>query len=364
MYGDAPRRRRLRAAIVVAATTLLALAVPAGAPLYAEVYPGPDANTVDEALGNANLESGFDSPVITQFETATFSATIIYGTTTDPNLPTVKIAWSNEAALAAQSEGTFEIEPTSASRQFLDGGTRRSDGGHEITWTWNVTPLVDGRQTLILSILPAVVVEGVPLLGLADINEPIAVEVDVHPVKHDFDEVVTAAAAMETDVPGQMTVGEEYDISASMSLAGHTDTVSADIELTPSEDSAAVTIVKASAAGPATRLTQAASDENLVRRWTVIPDEPGQVALVFTATVEGEAAAHGLQQDVVIQESARATGAGPSFWDVLQKPVLYLAPFAGLALTALGVWAGWKKLKSKEDGSDGGDAEGSGEPAS
>ena len=57
--------------------------------------------------------------------------------------------------------------------------------------------------------------------------------VDVHPVQHDFDEVLTAAAAMKTDVPDEMVVGKQYLVTASMSMAGHADTVSADIHLGP-----------------------------------------------------------------------------------------------------------------------------------
>ena len=106
-----------------------------GAPLR-NLYPGPDAHTVNEAITDASLDAKFESAPVTQYETATFRATVIYGTSSpNPDLPTVKVAWSNEAALAAQAEGTFDIGPTSASRQFLDAGTRRPNGGYELTWT-------------------------------------------------------------------------------------------------------------------------------------------------------------------------------------------------------------------------------------
>lgn len=351
MYGKTRRGHGVRAAVVAVAVTLLAMAWTVGAPLYAKVYPGPDARTVNEAITDASLDAKFELSPITQFEKATFRATIIYGTSSpNPDLPTVKVAWSNEAALAAQAEGTFEIEPTSASRQFLDAGTRRPNGGYELTWTWDVTPLVPGKQTLTVSILPTVVVEGEVVPNLLNINKPIAVTVDVHPVQHDFDEVLTAAAAMKTAVPDEMIVGEKYDVSASMSLAGHADTVSADIALDTSEDSAAVTIVEASAAPAAARRVRAASGEDsIVRRWIVTSDKPGQVALVFTATVKGQAAAHGLERKVPKTVSARATEPGPSFWDTVQQPVLYLAPFVALAISILGLLAAWKKRKAGEE---------------
>ena len=371
MYGDSHKPRAVRAAVVVAIATLFALAVPGGSPLYAQIYPGPDAGSINEALGTAGLDlgGGFTSTDITQFETTSYSATIVYGTAA-PGLPTVKIAWSNEARLAEQDQDTFEITPTSDSRRFLDSGTRRSDGGYELTWTWDVTPLVAGKQTLVLSILPTVVVEGQTIPDLANINKPIPVEVDVHPIKRDFDDVLTAAESMDLDVPDEMTVGEEHDVGASMSLAGHSDTVGADIELSKGEGSAAVTITKATAAArPTAHVASAASaasaDDTIVRQWTVIPDEPGQVSLVFTATVEGQAEAHGLQQEVLKEESARATQPGPSFWELLQQPVLYIAPFVALAIGVLGLLAAWKKRKAQESvaGDQDGDSS-QGDPAS
>lgn len=354
MSGEARRRNTVRAAVVVAAATLLALALPSGAPLYAEVYPGENPGNVREALVNANVDSGFDASEVTQFETTTFRATVIYGTSINPELPTVKIAWSNEAVLSAQDEGTFDIEPTSLSRLYLDAGTRRPEGGYGLTWTWDVTPLVSGEQTLILSILPTVVIEGSRLSKVADINEPIAVDVSVHPVQNAVDEVLAAAKSMKTEVPDAMIVGEDYPISASMSLAGHGDTVSADIGLAQGKDSAAVTIVdEPAAAGPAAHVTTASSeDERVVRRWTVTPDEPGQVALVFTATVQGEANARELRDVVPVEESARAMERGPSFWEVLQQPVLYLTPFVALAAGVLGLWAAWRKRRAGEPSLD------------
>lgn len=361
MYGETRRAHGVRVTVVIAAVTLLALAWPVGAPLYAIVYPGPDAHSVNEAITDARLDARFEKEPVTQFETATFRATVIYATSSpNPGLPTVKIAWSNEAALAAPAKDTFKIEPTSPSRQYLDHGTHRPDGGYQLIWTWDVTPLVAGKQKLTVTILPTVVVEGKELPGLVNVNRPITVTVDVNPVQHDFDEVLAAAAAMKTDVPKEMVVGEKYDVTASMSLAGHADTVSADIDLHTSRDSAAVTIVVASAAPAAARMALAASGgDAIVQKWTVTPDKPGQVALVFTATVKGQAATHPLEQKVPIAASARAKEPGPSFWDIIQQPVLYATPFVVFVAGILGLWASWKKRKAKGDA-----AESSGDPAS
>jgi hypothetical protein len=360
MNGDSGRAHNARTALVIAAVTLLALAWPIWAPLYAEVYPGSDPRTINDAIASARLDAKFESEPVTQFETATFRATIIYGTSSpNPDLPTVKIAYSNEAELNEQRKGTFDIQRTSDSRQFLDSGTRRPDGGYELTWTWDVTPLVAGKQTLAIHIIPRFVVEGQTISDLVDINKPIRVTVDVHPVQHDFDEVVKAAAEMKTNVPGEMVVGEKYVISASMSLAGHADNVSADIVLASGKDSAAVTILEATASPEAAKLTAAASGHgDIIRRWTVIPDKPGQVSLVFTATVTGQAAAHHLEREISKAVPARANAQGPSFSDRVQQPVLYLTPFVVLAAGILGLLAAWKKRKT-----DGEATESSGDPA-
>ncbi|QBR92722.1 hypothetical protein [Nocardioides euryhalodurans] len=346
MNGETRSSRSVRAGAVVAAVTLLAFAVPAVAPLYAQVYPPPDADTIDEALDEANLDARFASDDVTQFETVPFTATLIYGTATNPQLPTVQVSWSNEATLTAQDEDAFVILPTSPSRKFLSQGTRRPGGGLAVDWTWDVTPLLPGEQTLVVGIHPSVVVEGKQVPELADVNQPVEVTVDVNPVQRDFDDVVVAANDMDTELPDEMTVGEEHDVSATMSLAGHAGTVAADISLTQGETSADVTITGSSAAPQAmTPVGAVAADDVVERRWTVIPDEPGQVDLVFTAAVAGRAGDRALQQDVPIVATVRAVEPGDSFWEALQRPVLYLAPFAALAATLVGLWAAWSKRK-------------------
>jgi hypothetical protein len=145
-----------------------------------------------------------------------------------------------------------------------------------------------------------------------------------------------------------------------MSMAGHADTVSADISLAQGETSADVTITEASAAPQAmtqVALTPSAPDSTVERKWTVIPDEPGQVHLVFTANVTGRAEDQDLQEDVPIPATARAVEPGASIWDTLQKPVLYLTPFAVLAATLFGLWKVWPKRQTAEAPADDGGAD-------
>src|SRR5688572_33178797 len=103
MDGDRNLAHHAVAVAVIVGATLFALALPAGSPLYADVYPGADPSTFEEAVDTANIEYGFDSPTLTQFKTATFNASIIYGIGANPSLPTVQVAYSNEALLGADN---------------------------------------------------------------------------------------------------------------------------------------------------------------------------------------------------------------------------------------------------------------------
>ncbi len=355
MHGLRVSGGSARAAIVVAAATLLAVAFPAVSPLYALVYPTPGSGPggIGDALTEANLEPRFDADEVTQFETVRFTARLIYGTRTTPELPTVRVAWSNLAELTAQDEEAFVIEPTSASRQFLDDGARRPGGGFQLDWTWDVTPLKPGKQTLIVQVRPTVVVEGRTIPDLADVNQPVPVDVEVNPVQRDFDEVVGAAAEMETDVPEEMTVGQEYDVGASMARAAPADQVSADIRLEQGEGSAEVTITEASAApgaspaiAPGISLVSAPTDA-VERRWTVVPDEPGQVDLVFVADVAGRAEGQALEQAVPVTETLRAVEPGASLWEMIRTPVNDLGSIAGSLATLLALGGTLFALRAK-----------------
>ncbi len=315
--GRPPRRQ----IFVVIAATLLALAVPTAAPLYADVYPSPNAETFAEALGKANLHFGFNANTITQYEPAVFSAAITYGTSIDPALPVIKVGQSNEATLTSSDADAFRIVPTSSSRQDLDSsGTLLPNGGFQIIWTWDVTPLKPGQQNLTLSIIPTVVVKGQVLPSTVESrNEPYSVTVQVNPAKRAFDDVVTAASSLQTHVPEQMTVGNQYDVSASLPLTGHVGTVQAGISLSTRSGSARVTIREASSsAGPQVRRASTnAPATRVTRRWTIVPDELGPILLVFTVAVDGKAGTQTLHQEVAANVSSRSVKPPPTFWETV-----------------------------------------------
>lgn len=329
--------------VVVAAVSLLALVLPAAGPLYARVYPGP-GSAFNAALADASLHTKFVPHRVTQFDTARFTATLVYGTPLDPKRPTVKVAWSNVAELVAEDESDFVIERVTSSRQYLNFQHRRPGGGYSLSWTWDVTPMVSGKQRLTLRILPTVVIGQRALRDVVDVNEPIPVVVEVHPAQREFNDVLAAAKHMKTDVPRRMTVGKEYDVSASMSLAGHDGDIGADIALKAAEGSADLTISEKTTPQALLVPTAFSPAGNVVRHWTVVPDEPGGVRLVFTATVTGRAADTDLKQDVAVPASARAV---PSFWDILQKPVVMLTSIAAVVVAALSLLLTWKKHRAE-----------------
>jgi hypothetical protein len=348
-------RRRLHVVVVVAAATLISFAVPAVAPLYADVYPSGNAETFAQALSKANLVAGFAGDEVTQFEPAVFSATITYARAIDPGLPVIKVGESNEATLSSTDAAAFTIVPTSSSRQDLDtDGTPAHGGGYQLTWTWKVTPLKSGLQNLTLSIIPTVVVNGQVQPSTAESrNEPYSVTIRVNPAKQAFDDVVTTASSLHTHVPDQMVVGQEYDVSASLSLAGHGGGVHADIQLSAAPGSAGLTIRGATASGDSgvAQRVSAAAPQTVTRHWTVVADKTGPIALVFTVTVDGRAGVQSLHKDVLQRASSRSVSPPPTVWDIVRAPIDYLGPFVSLtggviAIGATITGAAWWKKRS------------------
>lgn len=351
MNGESTHARWWRTGLIVAGATALAIALPTAAmPLYLAAYPDLDVDTFAEALIPADIDAGFGAAEVTQFETLPFHATLIYDAPVDdPELFTIQVAQSNAAALTAESPDAFAITPTSPSVMFLNAGTARPEGGFALTWTWDVTPLIAGEQKLNVQIIPQAFVNGVRQ-ELSDVNAPVAVTVQVHPAQVDFEEVVSSVAAMETDVPDDMTVGREHDVSATLSMAGNGDTVSADIGLTAAEDSVRVTILPAEAVARAAAGT--ADDDVVERHWTVIPEEAGPVSLVFTVHVGGTAGSQELSRDVPRTIAARAEDPPEPVWEVIRGPVTVLGAIIAVITGAIGLWAMLRNRSNKKAAAD------------
>lgn len=358
MHGESARRRSWKAGIVVACATLVALLLPTSAmSLNQSAYPGFDATTLDDALTTAKLDAGFAKLPVTQGELVTFRATLIYGGGGEPGLPIFTIAQTNTVTLTPENPDAFRISPSSSDTLDLNAGTVRADGGYELTWTWDVLPLATGPQKLFIHIVPVAYVNGVQQV-LKDRNDPYDVEIRVHPAQLEFEEVVEAAEVMEISVPDDMTVGQEYRVSASIPMPDAEVTV--DIDLAEGEGSVQLSILEVDAPAALASLTSGV-DEAITRYWDVTPNEPGEVALVFTVHLNGEAGAQKLETAVEHTESARADAAPPSFWDAMGTPVVVIGGILTAAAAAVGIWATLRnarkdKAKASVPAGDGEDA--------
>jgi hypothetical protein len=322
------------AAVLVILATLLGAgsSVPGG--LYSQVYPGPGSNVVEtgesfeSALTEAVLDTQWDAEALTQYVPAYFTATIIYGKRFSGRPPTIKVAYENDASLRSQ-QGEFEISSTTPTRQYLDEGTRRADGGFELTWEWKVIPLQSGSLSLELEIQPVIQI-GTERTDLQKRNKPIPINVDVHPNKKALDDVVNAAKELEITHPHTFTEGEEATVEASLSLEGHEDVVQANIDLARVQGSVPATIRSAG---------HSQSGDQVISRWSVTPATPGPVDLLFTVMLSARAGEQPLTTEVPLHRSVTADPAPPSLWERLQTPVLWLTPFVALIGGMLGIRA-------------------------
>ncbi|MGC5224017.1 hypothetical protein ACPW96_15705 [Micromonospora sp. DT81.3] len=303
-----------------------------------------ESSSLSDALSTASLETRFDPAVITQFETTRFTATIVFGVPIDSGATEILIAWSNEATLMGEDPESFEVSPTSPSRQWVDNAFAHPSGGYALSWTWDVTPLLAGDRTLNLRIRPTVVIDGEVVEEYADINEPVVLAVEVHPVQRDLDEVAAAAQSLELDLPEKMTVGEEHVVTITVPLEGHADTIGADVELSREQGSASASIEMA---GQVENDATAGAESRaaIERTWTVTPTESGRLDLVLMTSVRGEAAGQELRREVHITAATTVVAAPPTFWELLQGPVVYITPFVALAATIVGVWQTRRRRK-------------------
>jgi hypothetical protein len=91
---------------------------------------------------------------------------------------------------------------------------------------------------------------------------------------------------------------------------------------------------------------------SLERDWTVTPEQPGPVNLVFAVNVSTTAGDRELSKAVFVHRSVRADPKPPSLWSRLQAPVLWITPFVALIAAILGVRAIWWKRGDTEPAAD------------
>jgi hypothetical protein len=338
MVGTRKTRGWGRATVLVVLVTLVGAAVPAAGELYRQVYPGPDSGVVEpgksieRALTRASLETGFDAEPLTEGVRAVFTARIFY-VKTKPGRPTIKVGYANDADLKVL-KGKFEITRLTDSRQYLDEGTKRLGGGFELAWKWEIVPRESGLSVLELQIQPVVILKGSSRKDLAVRNKPIRIDVKVHPNNKALAEVLSAARELRIDHPDRLFVGEQAKVEASLPLKGHRDTVKADIALVRDEGSVSATVEA---------VEPSQDQDKFVGSWLVTPAAEGSVDLLFTVKLSTQAGDLPLMDEVILRRSVRAEPAPPSFWERLQAPVTWLAPFVALVTGVLAIRAGWRR---------------------
>lgn len=333
------------ATMLVVLVTLLGAAAPVSRQLYQQVYPGRDTGviepgkSIESALTKASLDTKFDAEPLTEDVPAHFTATIVYGGKTQPNRPTIDVAFANDANLKP-SKGKFEITPITDTRQYLNQGTRRQGGGFQLAWKWEVVPRQSGSLALLLTIEPVVVLRGVSRRDLAQRNKPIRINVRVHPNIEALAEVSSAAQQLQINYPKRLVVGEQAKVDASLPLKGHQDSVKADITLDRDDGSVPATIEPAESS---------LDGDQLVRRWLVTPAEEGPVDMLFTVKLSAQAGDRPLTDQVVLVRSVSAAPPPPSFWERIQAPVTWLGPFVALAGGLLALRGAWRRRRSSPD---------------
>jgi hypothetical protein len=333
--------------LFVMALTTLGATAPVARGLYAVAYPGLGSNVVtsgksfEKALAKAELKTRFDTKTLTENEPSTFTATIIYGVKPSRGGTTIKVAFENDATLTPKSKKDFDITPLTARRQFLDEGHKRPGGGYELDWRWTVTPRKAGSLSLTLTIQPVLILKGSNRTDLETRNPQIQVRVRVNPAATALSEVIQSAENLQTNYPKDMIVNEVAEWSATLSLNGHADTVNAKVDLVQEPGSADAEITKR----PPTR-----TGDLLVARWAVKPIEKGTVKLKFAVDASADSGDKTIHNQAAVTALAIAS-VPPSFWELVQAPVLWLTPFVGLAVGILGLRAALGvRRRGKDDG--------------
>jgi hypothetical protein len=327
-------------------------------PLYADVYPtgpptpgdpglprGSNNLTVQQfvrdserAFATARVVVDTEPARVVENERTQLTARIVLGPSAGvEGAPQVEVAWENRALLVPVEKDAVEVSPEVAVRKSLDECAPRAGGGCEVSWTWTIVPRRTGRQSLLLTIQPVVYVNGQESQGFKERNEPIAVDVVVHPVVQEFQAATAALEQMRVVVPDTLTTGSSARVTASVPRSwGTGEDLKADIVLTTGPGSARATIRPVDAGGsPPTTLTRA---------WTVEPTETGVLTLVFTGAVSGQAGDKALEKQVPLTRDVAVDG---TLWDRIGGAVVWLGGLVTLALGLIALARYWRDRRSE-----------------
>src|SRR6478735_2251003 len=121
-------------------------------------FPGPGSNLLNtredlvHAVTTAAVSTSFAPQGPVENEPTRFTATIHYARPLN-GVPTINVAYANDATLSALDPKQFDIAPVTDRRRNLDEG--RPDGqGLALDWSWDVIPRAVGKLTLTLEIQP------------------------------------------------------------------------------------------------------------------------------------------------------------------------------------------------------------------
>jgi hypothetical protein len=335
-------RRWAAAAVVVLATLLGALTAPAAAPLYAQdVYnppppPGPgqggaapypgrntrvvtDPAALEQALTRASLHTGFAPERLVENEPTVFTATVTYGREPDAGR-TVEVAYSNNARLRALDAEQFDIVPKTGERQNLDDGKPDGKGGLALAWSWDVTPRAAGPLTLELVIEPVVIMWGEAVKDLAPRNEPITIDVLVHPNRPPFEALVAASGTdLELKAPEKLRAEEEATVTVDFPLHGHGQIVSVALSMAEGQGSVPVVVEQ--------RANTVVPDEDVVHgEWVITPGKDGVANLAVAATISTKVGDRTLEEVVEVPVTR-----------VVEAQRSFLTPFMAVVGGATGI---------------------------
>jgi hypothetical protein len=315
--------------------------------LYQEVYPpAPDSPFIDperpreslnRALADADLDTEFrrredgelladDEPLI-EHVPYTFVATVTLASRpqSSEDAEPVKVGVENDATLqSAQCDPDcgFSISPATPQR-------RSFNGRRQLQWDWAVRPRVTGNQTLILEIQPVLILEGSGRIDLRKLNEPIRINVEVHPNRAVLAQVREAAENVELDIPNELVVDRPQDVTVTLPLPSGHEAVRVGLRLVAGQNSVPTSIV---------REQLQTVDNALVTQWTVTPEVEGPLDLMLAMEAQTNAGDLPLEEVAEVQHASRVLPRPPTFAEWIRDRAVWLTTIVAVPIALLTLW--------------------------